>query len=151
MTGGRLKRVARYVEGDTFCMTYGDGLANVDIGALIAWHRKQGRMATVTAVSPPGRFGVLDIHDNAVKQIREKPTQTETFINGGFFVLEPGVLPYIAGDPVLWEAEPMERLASENQLTAYEHSGFWQPMDTLREKRLLEDLWTSGRAPWKVW
>jgi glucose-1-phosphate cytidylyltransferase len=151
LTGGRLKRIARYVEEGTFCMTYGDGLGDVNIRALIDWHKQQGRIATVTAVSPPGRFGVLDIRDNAVQQIREKPAQTQAFINGGFFVLEPQALSYIAGDMVLWEAEPMERLASENQLTAYKHSGFWQPMDTLREKRLLEDLWSSGSAPWKVW
>lgn len=149
LTGGRLKRIARYVEEGTFCMTYGDGLGDVNIRALIDWHKQQGRIATVTAVSPPGRFGVLDILDHAVRQIREKPT--ETFINGGFFVLEPQALSYIAGDMVLWEAEPMERLAGENQLTAYKHSGLWQPMDTLREKRLLEDLWNSGSAPWKVW
>jgi glucose-1-phosphate cytidylyltransferase len=146
-----LKRITPYVEDGTFCMTYGDGLSDVNIRALIDWHKQQGRIATVTAVSPPGRFGVLDIRDDAVQQIREKPAQTQAFINGGFFVLEPQALSYIAGDMVLWEAEPMERLASENQLTAYKHSGFWQPMDTLREKRLLEDLWSSGSAPWKVW
>jgi glucose-1-phosphate cytidylyltransferase len=151
LTGGRLKRIARYVEEGTFCMTYGDGLSDVNIPALIDWHNRQGRIATVTAVSPPGRFGVLDIRDDAVQQIREKPAQTQAFINGGFFVLEPQALSYIAGDMVLWEAEPMERLASENQLTAYKHFGFWQPMDTLREKRLLQDLWDSGSAPWKVW
>jgi glucose-1-phosphate cytidylyltransferase len=151
LTGGRLKRVARYVDDGTFCMTYGDCLSDVDIRALIDFHKQQGRIATVTAVSPPGRFGVLDIRDRAVQRIREKPAQTETFINGGFFVLEPRVLSYIEGDTVLWEAEPLERLASESQLTAYKHAGYWQPMDTLREKRLLEDLWNSGRAPWKVW
>jgi glucose-1-phosphate cytidylyltransferase len=150
-TGGRLKRIARYVEEGTFCMTYGDGLGDVNIRALIDWHKQRGRVATVTAVSPPGRFGVLDIRDHAVQHIREKPAQTETFINGGFFVLEPQALSYIAGETVIWEREPMERLAGENQLTAYTHSGFWQPMDTLREKRLLEDLWNSGSAPWKVW
>jgi len=151
MTGGRLKRVERYVNGGTFCMTYGDGLGDIDIHALIDFHKREGRIATVTAVSPPGRFGVLDIRDHAVQHIREKPKQTETFINGGFFVLEPQVLSYIASDAMIWEGEPMERLACENQLTAYLHPGYWQPMDTLREKRLLEDLWNSGRAPWKVW
>ena len=151
MTGGRLKRIARYLENGPFCMTYGDGLSDVNIRTLIDTHKQQGRIATVTAVSPPGRFGVLDIRHNAVHQIREKPEQTDTFINGGFFVLEPAALSYIAGDHVLWEAEPMDRLTAENQLTAYQHSGFWQCMDTLREKRLLEDLWNSGNAPWKVW
>jgi glucose-1-phosphate cytidylyltransferase len=151
LTGGRLKRVARYVDDGTFCMTYGDGVGDIDIPALIECHRQHGRIATVTAVSPPGRFGVLEIGGDAVQQIREKPAQTGTFINGGFFVLEPQALSYIADDTVIWEAEPMQRLASENQLTAYAHTGFWQPMDTLREKRLLEDLWNSGRAPWKVW
>jgi glucose-1-phosphate cytidylyltransferase len=151
LTGGRLRRIARYVDEGTFCMTYGDGLGDIDVGALIDRHKLQGRLATVTAVTAPGRFGVLDIRDDAVQHIREKPAQTETFINGGFFVLEPQALSYIAGDMVLWEVEPMERLAGENQLTAYKHSGFWQPMDTLREKRLLEDLWNTGRAPWKVW
>ena len=151
LTGGRLKRIARYLENGPFCMTYGDGLSDVNIRTLIDTHKQQGRIATVTAVSPPGRFGVLDIRHNAVHQIREKPEQTDTFINGGFFVLEPAALSYIAGDHVLWEAEPMERLTAENQLTAYQHCGFWQCMDTLREKRLLEDLWNSGNAPWKVW
>jgi glucose-1-phosphate cytidylyltransferase len=139
------------VEDGAFCMTYGDGVADVDIRKLVDWHRQQGRIATVTAVSPPGRFGVLDIREHAVQQIREKPAQSETWINGGFFVLEPRALSYISGDMVLWEAGPMERLAAEGQLTAYPHSGYWQPMDTLREKRLLEDLWNSGRAPWRVW
>ncbi len=151
LTGGRLKRIAPYVADGTFCMTYGDGVADIDLGALVARHRQAGRLATVTAVSPPGRFGVLDIRDGAVEQIREKPEQPDTFINGGFFVLEPDALSYIDGDTSTWEAEPMERLASESQLTAFHHSGFWQPMDTLREKRLLEDLWDSGHAPWKVW
>ena len=151
LTGGRLKRIAPYVKDGTFCATYGDGLANVDMNALIEWHKREGRLATVTAVSPPGRFGVLDIRGHAVQQIREKPAQTDAFINAGFFVLEPEALSYVAGDTVVWEAEPMQRLAADNQLTAYKHFGFWQPMDTQREKRLLEDLWGSGRAPWKVW
>jgi glucose-1-phosphate cytidylyltransferase len=139
------------VEDGTFCMTYGDGLGNVDIRALIDAHKQNGKLATVTAVSPPGRFGVLEIAGDLVQEIREKPEQTETFINGGFFVLEPQVLNYIAGDATLWEHEPMQRLAAEHQLTAFRHTGFWQPMDTLREKRLLDDLWSSGRAPWRVW
>jgi glucose-1-phosphate cytidylyltransferase len=151
LSGGRLKRIARYVQDGSFCMTYGDGVSDIDIQALIEWHKRQGRLATVTAVSPPGRFGVLDIQGSAVQRIREKPAQAETFINGGFFVLEPASLQRVDGDMTIWEREPMERLAESDQLSAYKHAGFWQPMDTLREKRLLEDLWNSGRAPWKVW
>lgn len=151
MTGGRLKRIARYVEDGTFCMTYGDGLSDVNIPALIAWHKQQGRIATVTAVTPPGRFGVLDIRGGDVAEIREKPATTDAPINGGYFVLEPKALSYVDHDLIVWEREPMERLAAEGQLGAYIHTGFWQPMDTLREKYVLQDLWNSGHAPWKVW
>ena len=150
MTGGRLKRVRSHLDG-TFCMTYGDGLADVDIAASIAFHRSHGKLATVTAVNPPGRFGVLDVAGAAVKQIREKPERGDAWINGGFFVLEPDALETVDGDHVSWERSPMERLAASGQLMAFEHGGFWQPMDTLREKMLLEELWNSGHAPWKRW
>jgi glucose-1-phosphate cytidylyltransferase len=150
MTGGRLKRIRSHLTG-TFCMTYGDGLSDVDITDSIAFHRRHGRLATVTAINPPGRFGVLDIGDSRVNVIREKPERGDAWINGGFFVLEPAALDHIAGDHMPWEREPMEQLAAGGQLMAYEHSGFWQPMDTLREKMLLEDLWNAGKAPWKKW
>ena len=150
-TGGRLKRIARYIEDGTFSMTYGDGLSDLHIGELLRFHASHGKLATVTAVSPPGRFGALEIAGDRVLRIREKPEKTDTPINGGFFVLEPGVLSLIQGDATGWESEPMETLAARQELRAYAHDGFWQPMDTLREKRLLEDLWASGRAPWKVW
>jgi glucose-1-phosphate cytidylyltransferase len=150
MTGGRLKRIRPHVDG-TFCMTYGDGLADVDIPASIAFHRSHGKLATVTAVNPPGRFGVLDVEGGKVNLIREKPQRGDAWINGGFFVLEPAALDLVEGDGVSWEREPMERLATAGQLMAFEHGGFWQPMDTLRERTLLEDLWRRGDAPWKRW
>lgn len=151
MTGGRLKRIRPYVEGGSFCMTYGDGLSDVDISASIRFHREHGRLATVTAINPPGRFGVLAIQENKVTSIREKPEQSDAWINGGYFVLEPAALDYVIGDGTSWEREPMEQLTADGQLMAYGHGGFWQPMDTLREKTLLEELWESGRAPWKKW
>jgi glucose-1-phosphate cytidylyltransferase len=152
MTGGRLKRVAPYLDDETFCFTYGDGVGDVDITASIAFHRAQNKLATVTAAQPPGRFGLLGLEDEAVVSFHEKPGgESGGWINGGFFVLEPGVLPYIAGDATIWEREPMERLAREHQLAAFKHQGFWQPMDTLRDKNHLEELWDSGKAPWKVW
>jgi len=150
-TGGRLKRVARHLDSEDFCMTYGDGVADVDVTALIAEHRASGRLATVTAVQPPGRFGSLEMDGVQVRGFREKPPGDGGWINGGFFVLSPRVLEHIAGDGTLWEREPMERLAADNQLGAYKHDGFWRPMDTLRDKTALEDLWASGKAPWKVW
>jgi len=150
-TGGRLKRVQRYLDDETFCLTYGDGVANVDVKKTIAFHAKHGRKATVTAIAPPGRFGVLDIQDGRVHGFAEKVDNVDSRINGGFFVLEPSVLDYIVGDQTLWEREPMERLAAEGELMAFQHKGFWQPMDTLRDKRLLEDLWAHGKAPWAVW
>ncbi|MBS0198552.1 MAG: glucose-1-phosphate cytidylyltransferase [Planctomycetes bacterium] len=150
MTGGRLKRVKPYIKG-TFCMTYGDGLSDVNIGESIKFHKSHGKLATVTAINPPGRFGVLDIAERRVAQIQEKPDRGDAWINGGFFVLEPGAIDYVPGDSMPWEREPMERLSKEGQLMAFEHSGFWQPMDTLREKMLLEELWASGKAPWRVW
>lgn len=151
MTGGRLKRVGRYVGGETFCLTYGDGLSDVDLTALVAFHRRQGRAATVTAVQPPGRFGRLETRDDAVIGFREKPLGDGSWINGGFFVLEPSVLELIDGDATVWEREPLERLAAANQLAAFHHPGFWQPMDTLRDKTQLEALWAGGSAPWKAW
>ena len=151
MTGGRLKRVARYIGSEDFCFTYGDGVADIDIRALVAFHRQQGRLATLTAVQPPGRYGALVIEDGRVGHFEEKPRGDNSWINGGFFVLSPKVLDYIAGDATHWEREPLERLAVERQLSAYEHRGFWQPMDTLRDKNQLEQLWDSGAAPWKMW
>jgi glucose-1-phosphate cytidylyltransferase len=151
MTGGRLKRIADYVGSEAFCMTYGDGLSDVNIRALIDFHRKHGKLATVTAISPPGRFGVLEIEEACVRSIREKPETSEALINGGFFVLERAALDVIDGDEVSWEREPMTRLASAGELMSFQHAGFWQPMDTLREKRLLEELWQSGKAPWRLW
>lgn len=152
MTGGRLRRVADYLKDEeVFCFTYGDGLANVDVSQLLAFHKHHGKAATVTAVQPPGRYGALQLDGTAVEGFAEKPRGDGGLINGGFFVLSPEVLSMIAGDATSWEAEPLEQLAAQGQLEAFKHSGFWQPMDTLREKNVLEDLWASGRAPWKVW
>lgn len=150
MTGGRLRRVRDYVGDEPFCFTYGDAVSTVDIRATIAFHEAHGRAATITAVSPPARFGLLNIRDGIVQGFQEKPTGAHQWINGGFFVLQPTVFDLIADDATTWEREPLEQLASTGNLRAYQHDGFWQPMDTLREKRLLEDLWDSGRAPWKV-
>ncbi|HEX8723375.1 MAG TPA: glucose-1-phosphate cytidylyltransferase [Pyrinomonadaceae bacterium] len=151
MTGGRLKRVAPYLAGEeAFCMTYGDGLADVDVTALVRFHREEGTLATVTAVRPPGRFGALVVDGTKVTDFAEKPSG-DGWINGGFFVLSPRTLDYVAGDETVWEREPMEALAREGQLSTFVHDGFWQPMDTLREKNQLEELWASGAAPWKVW
>lgn len=152
MTGGRLRRVREYVaEEEDFCFTYGDGVADVDINALIAFHRSQGVLATLTAAVPPGRFGALAIQDGIVRSFQEKPMGDGGMINGGFFVLSPKVIDLIPADQTVWEREPLESLASSGQLAAYQHSGFWQPMDTLRDKLYLEELWGSGNAPWKVW
>ena len=151
LTGGRLKRVKDYVsDQEAFCFTYGDGLANVDITRLIDFHRSQKKLATITAVQPPGRYGSLDIQNNSVSRFIEKPKGDGGWINGGFFVLSPKCIDYIEGDQSSWEGEPLERLAKEAELGAYMHKGFWQPMDTLREKNLLEGLWVSGQAPWKT-
>ena len=149
-TGGRIKRVAEHV-GDTFCMTYGDGLGDIDIGASIAFHRAHGRKATITAVQPPGRFGAVDLDGDRVVDFREKPFGDGAWINGGFAILSRGVLDYIDGDDSFWEHLPLQRLVAEDELRAWRHTGYWQPMDTLREKGLLEDLWRSGREPWKTW
>jgi glucose-1-phosphate cytidylyltransferase len=150
-TGGRLKRVKPYIGNETFCMTYGDGLADIDVAATIRFHEAQDRLATVTAVSPPGRFGMLTVEDRAITGFREKPAGDGARINGGFFVLSPKVIDYVAGDSTIWEREPLERLATEGQLSAYLHDGFWQPMDHLRDKVQLEEIWSTGQAPWKVW
>jgi glucose-1-phosphate cytidylyltransferase len=152
MTGGRLKRVARYLDQEQpFCMTYGDGVGDIDIAELVEFHRKHGRKATVTATTAPGRFGALRMQGTSVEGFQEKPAGDGAWINGGFFVLSPDVLSLIDADSTVWEREPMERLASSGQLAAYKHRGFWQPMDTLREKNHLEALWESGTAPWKLW
>jgi glucose-1-phosphate cytidylyltransferase len=152
MTGGRLKRVAEHVAGEeAFCFTYGDGVADVDIGALTRFHLQHGRLATITAVQPPGRYGALALDGAVVSGFAEKPRGDGGWINGGFFVLSPRCIELIEADHTAWEAEPLTRLASEGQLMAFEHSGFWQPMDTLREKTQLEQLWLSGKAPWKMW
>jgi glucose-1-phosphate cytidylyltransferase len=152
LTGGRLKRVAEYVENEPlFCLTYGDGLSDVNITELINYHKSKKVKATLTATTPPGRFGALDIISGKVDSFREKPKGDGAMINGGFFVLSPAVIDFIAGDKTIWEREPLERLAEEGSLGAYEHNGFWQPMDTLRDKLYLEELWHSGKAPWKIW
>jgi len=150
-TGGRIKRLADWIGASTFMLTYGDGVGSIDIRALLEFHRRSGKLATVTAVRPPSRFGGLNLDGDRVVDFSEKPQVGEGWINGGFMVLEPGVLDYIEGDDTLWERQPMERLAADGQLVAYRHPGFWQPMDTLREKQLLESLWQSGNAPWKMW
>jgi glucose-1-phosphate cytidylyltransferase len=152
MTGGRLKRVEDYVRNDdAFCFTYGDGVADVDIADTIAFHKRHGKLATVTAVQPPGRYGALQMEGDRVQGFTEKPRGDGGLINGGFFVLSPRCLERIHGDDSIWEAEPLTGLAAEGQLMAYSHDGFWQPMDTLREKNYLEELWQSGCAPWKKW
>ena len=152
MTGGRLKRVSDYLKDeDFFCLTYGDGVSDVSITKLIAFHKEQKVKATLTATLPPGRFGLLELEENKVKSFREKPKEDDAMINGGFFVLSPSILDYLVDDSTIFEASPLERLAQEGELAAYQHNGFWQPMDTLRDKNHLEDLWASGNAPWKSW
>jgi glucose-1-phosphate cytidylyltransferase len=154
MTGGRLARVRHHLDDETFFLTYGDGVSDVDVAALLAFHRSEGRLATLTAVQTPGRFGALMLEParSDVSSFREKASHGESaWINGGFFVLEPEVLDYITGDSTVWEREPLERLAADGQLSAYRHEGFWQPMDTLRDKTVLEDLWHRNAAPWRVW
>lgn len=152
MTGGRLKRVNHYIGDETFCFTYGDGLSSVNIQELLQFHKNHGKLATVTTVQPPGRFGELSISkNNQVKEFKEKPQWDGNWINGGFFVLEPEIFSYIEGDKVVWERKPLEALAEDNELIAYQHKGFWQPMDTLRDRMKLEEMWKEERAPWKVW
>lgn len=151
MTGGRLGRVKKFVDKETFCFTYGDGLSDIDISELIKDHKEKKKLATVTAVQPPGRFGVLEIKDDNVIDFKEKPSGDGNWINGGFFVLEPQILEYIKNDSTIWEKEPMEKLAKENQLSAFKHDGFWQSLDTLRDKNYLDELWNSDKAFWKNW
>lgn len=151
MTGGRLRRVASHLDQEDFCMTYGDGVSNIDISKLINHHKNSGRLATVTAVKPPGRFGSLELIESKVNGFNEKIPGDGNWINGGFFVLSPKVIKYIDSDNTIWEKEPLERLAKEGQLDAYKHNGFWSPMDTLRDKNMLDELWIKGEAPWKTW
>ena len=152
MTGGRLKRVARYVQNEKeFCFTYGDGVSNINISKLIEFHREHGKLATLTATQPPGRFGALNLDGYKVNSFQEKPQGDGAWINGGFFVLSPRVIDYIRDDSTVWEKNPLEQLAQDGQLNAYFHRGFWQPMDTLRDKTHLEELWQTGAAPWKTW
>ncbi len=153
LTGGRIKRVRDFIGDETFFLTYGDGVGNIDIQQSLEFHRQHGKLATLTAVQPPGRFGafILDGDNPAIQRFHEKPEGGNAWINGGYFVLEPDVIDYIEGDSTTWEQEPMERLANEQQLNAFRHAGFWQPMDTLRDKNHLEALWASGEAPWKTW
>ncbi len=150
MTGGRLARIKNYLK-DTFCLTYGDGVSDVNILDLINFHKNNKKLATLTAVQPPGRFGALNIENNSVRNFQEKPEGDGSWINGGFFVLEPEVLNYIDGDECVWEEMPLRNLANKNELSAFKHSGFWRPMDTLRDKRNLEELWESNKAPWRIW
>lgn len=150
-TGGRIKQILPYVGGEDFCLTYGDGLADVDITALIEFHRTEGRLATVTAVQPPGRFGAMDIEGDRVRDFMEKPQGDGAWINGGFFVVSPRVGDYIEGNATRWEQEPLERLANDGELSSFRHPGFFQPMDTLRDQRYLEELWAGGQAPWALW
>ncbi len=151
LTGGRLRRVREYVGEETFCFTYGDGVADVDIAALLVFHHSEGRQATLTAVQPPGRFGSLAFERGRVMGFQEKPQGDGSWINGGFFVLEPSVIDLVDGDQCIWEQRPLQTLAESGQLSAFHHRGFWQPMDTLRDKIMLEELWQKGQAPWKLW
>jgi len=151
MTGGRMKRIQKYIGNEMFMLTYGDGVANININELVEFHKKHGRYATVTAVQPSGRFGAMGISENVVDSFIEKPAGDGSWVHGGFFVLEPHVYDYIKGDETIWERKPLEELAKEGQLAAYKHFGFWKPMDTLRDKRELEQLWQGQKAPWKIW
>lgn len=151
MTGGRLKRIKNYVAGETFCFTYGDGVSNVNIQELIQFHNRRRTLATMTAVKPPGRFGAIDLEHDKIKSFKEKPQGDGNWVNGGFFVMEPRIFDYIEGDHTIWEQEPLESLSNDGQLSAFRHSGFWQPMDTLRDKVKLEEFWSTNNAEWKVW
>jgi glucose-1-phosphate cytidylyltransferase len=151
MTGGRIKRIQNCIQDETFCLTYGDGLSDINIKTLVDFHKKTKRLATISGTEPPGRFGALTVDGDKVIGFQEKPLSDKSIINGGFFVLEPGIFDFIEGDHILWEKEPLENLASQGQLSVFRHHGFWQPMDTLREKNILEELWGSNKAPWKLW
>ena len=151
MTGGRLKRVTNYLGDEDFCFTYGDGLSDVNISELVRFHKEQGSLATVTAVQPPGRFGLLDVQEEKVVEFNEKPLGDGSWINGGYFVLSPKVIERIEGDATSWESEPLKGLAEDGELTVFKHQGFWQPMDTLRDKNQLEELWDADKAPWRIW
>lgn len=151
ITGGRLKRIKKYLDDEDFCFTYGDGVGDINISKLIKFHKSQKKLATVTAVRPTSRFGELNIENNIVKKFREKPVSKNTYINGGFFVLSPKVIDYIKNDMTVWEKEPLETLSMKNELTAFKHNKFWHPMDTLRDKRYLDKLWQNNKAPWKMW
>ncbi len=153
MTGGRLKRIREHLGSETFCLTYGDGVSNVNITELIQFHREQGTLATLTAVQPPGRFGAIALHEGQTKieSFQEKPEGDGAWINGGYFVVEPQVIDFVEGDDTVWEQEPLTKLSQMGQLSAFKHAGFWQPMDTLRDRNKLEELWAAGKAPWKVW
>lgn len=151
MTGGRIKRIKKYIGQEPFLLTYGDGVSDVDIQSLIKFHKKNGKLATLTAVHPVGRFGILDLDGDSISSFGEKTESTTDWINGGFMVLDPKVIDYIKGDDTTFEKEPLEKLSSEGQLMAYKHNGFWQCMDTLRDKQKLEELWSSGKSPWKIW
>ena len=151
MTGGRIRRIRDYIGDEDFCCTYGDGVGDVDITELIEHHNKSNTWATLTATQPPGRFGAIDINEDKIHSFQEKPAGDGGWINGGFFVLSPKIFDFIEGDETVWEKEPLEKLAALNQLAAYKHHGFWQPMDTLRDKNHLEELWSSGKAPWRIW
>ena len=151
MTGGRLNRVKSFVDDDTFCFTYGDGVSDVNITKLVEFHKNQKTTGTITAVQPPGRFGSLEFEGDKMTRFKEKPAGDGGWINGGFFVLEPEVFDYLKDDTTVWEKDPLEKMAAQDKLAIYKHSGFWQPLDTLREKNLLEDLWSSGKSPWKTW
>jgi glucose-1-phosphate cytidylyltransferase len=151
MTGGRVKRIAPYIGNETFMLTYGDGVSDVPFDKLVEFHKKHGRICTITSVKPEGRFGILDIEGDTITSFREKSKKDVGYINGGFMVLEPKIFDYIAGDSTVFEREPLERIAAEGQMMAYKHNGFWQCMDTMRDKEKLETLWAGGNAPWKVW
>tara|TARA_X000001036_G_scaffold44486_1_gene35544 strand:- start:44 stop:601 length:558 start_codon:yes stop_codon:yes gene_type:complete len=151
MTGGRLKKIREYLDNETFCFTYGDGLSNIDLDELISFHKQNNKLSTLSAVQPPGRYGALKIENNLVQKFMEKPEGDGGWINGGFFILEPKVFDYIKDDSTIWEREPLEKLSSEGQLRAFKHNGFWHPLDTLRDKNHLEKLWNENNALWKIW